>query len=327
MEPAKTLKINVDQDQARLLGVSSEALAQSLNSVMSGVTATRIRDGIYLMDVITRAGEEERMSLASLRSLQIQLPNGRNVPLIQVASISYTQETPLIWRRDRLPTLTVQSDVTAGTQPMSIVQALRPKMDGLTANLPPGYSVAIGGAPEETLKSQLSLVATLPLMLLLMLTILMAQLHSFQRLFLVLSVAPLGLIGVVAALLASNKPLGFIALLGVIALIGMIVRNSVILILQIDAEIAKGKVPWNAIVDATSNRFRPILLTAAAAILGMIPIAPAVFWAPMAYAIMGGLFVATVLTLIFLPAFYAIWFRIKEPAEMAEAKPGEVMAA
>jgi multidrug efflux pump subunit AcrB len=318
MEPAKTLQINVNQDQARLLGVSSEALAQSLNSVVSGVTATRVRDDIYFVDVITRASEDERISLASLRTLQIQLPNGRSVPLLQVASVSYSQEMSLIWRRDRLPTLTVQSDVAPGTQPASIVQALRPKMDKLIADLPPGYSIAVGGSPEETVRSQLSLIATLPVMMLLMLSILMAQLHSFQRLFLVLSVAPLGLIGVVAALLASGKPLGFVALIGVVALIGMIVRNSVILILQIDAEIDKGRAPWNAVIEATMNRFRPILLTAAAAILGMIPIAQTVFWGPMAYAIMGGLFVATLLTLVFLPALYAIWFRIKEPA----AEPG-----
>jgi multidrug efflux pump subunit AcrB len=186
--------------------------------------------------------------------------------------------------------------------------------------LPVGYQIATGGEPEESLKSQLSVVAVLPLVVMLMLTVLMIQLHSFQRLFLVLSVAPLGLIGVVAVMLAFGKPLGFVALLGVVALVGMIVRNSVVLIVQIEEEIAAGMAPWNAVLEATMNRTRPILLTAAAAILGMIPIAPTVFWGPMAYAIMGGLASATLLTLVFLPALYVLWFRVKEP-EPAQVVP------
>jgi multidrug efflux pump subunit AcrB len=318
IETARTLQINVDQDQARLLGVSSETLAQVLNTVISGVPVTQIRDGIYLIDVLTRAGEQERVSLSSLRTLQIPLPNGRTAPLIQIASIGYGQEYPLMWRRDREPTLTVQADVAAGVQPATVVKALRPKIEELGKGLPEGYHIAVGGALEQSVKSQMSVVAVLPLMLLLMATILMIQLRSFARLLLVLSVAPLGLIGVVAALLVSGKPLGFVALLGVIALIGMIVRNSVVLVVQIDAEIAAGRPAWDAVVEATMNRTRPILLTAAAAILGMIPIAPTVFWGPMAYAIMGGLAVATVLTLIFLPALYVLWFRVQEPVRNVE---------
>ena len=314
IEAARTLQINVDQDQAKLLGVSSEVLAQVLNTVISGVPVTQVRDGIYLIDVLTRAGEQERASLASLRTLQIPLPNGRTVPLIQIASIGYGQEYPLMWRRDREPTLTVQADVAAGVQPATVVKALRPKIEELGKSLPEGYHIAVGGAVEQSVKSQMSVVAVLPVMLLLMLTILMIQLRSFARLLLVLSVAPLGLIGVVAALLISAKPLGFVALLGVIALIGMIVRNSVVLVVQIDAEIAAGRPAWDAVVEATMTRTRPILLTAAAAILGMIPIAPTVFWGPMAYAIMGGLAVATVLTLIFSArALYVLWFGVKEP--------------
>jgi multidrug efflux pump len=313
IEAARTLQINVDQDQAKLLGVSSEVLAQVLNTVISGVPVTQVRDGIYLIDVLARAGEQERASLASLRTLQIPLPNGRTVPLIQIASIGYGQEYPLMWRRDREPTLTVQADVAAGVQPATVVKALRPKIEELGKSLPEGYHIAVGGAVEQSVKSQMSVAAVLPVMLLLMLTILMIQLRSFARLLLVLSVAPLGLIGVVAALLISAKPLGFVALLGVIALIGMIVRNSVVLVVQIDAEIAAGRPAWDAVVEATMNRTRPILLTAAAAILGMIPIAPTVFWGPMAYAIMGGLAVATVLTLVFLPALYVLWFGVQEP--------------
>jgi multidrug efflux pump subunit AcrB len=313
MEPARTLQINVDQDQARLLGVSSEALAQALNAVVSGVTVTQVRDDIYLIDVVARAESEERVSLSTLRTLQIPLPSGRTVPLIQFASVGYGQEFPLIWRRDRIPTLTVQSDVRAGVQPAAVVRALQPRIEDIRATLPTGYRIAVGGTAEESAKSQQSVVYVVPVMLLLMLVILMIQLQSVQLLILVMSVAPLGLIGVVAALLASGKPLGFVAILGVIALIGMIVRNSVILIEQIETEIAGGRLPWDAVVEASTNRFRPILLTAAAAILGMIPIAPTVFWGPMAYAIMGGLAGATALTLFFLPSLYVVWFRVKEP--------------
>ncbi|HKS60159.1 MAG TPA: efflux RND transporter permease subunit, partial [Xanthobacteraceae bacterium] len=325
IETGKNIRIKVDQDQARMLGVSSESLAQSLNTVLSGVDVTQIRDGNYLVDVVARSGEEERMTLATLRNLELLLPGDRIVPLIQIGTIEYGQELPLIWRRDRVPTLTVQADVAHNIQPETAVQVLQPKIAAFSAKLPAGYRVALGGSAEESHKSQLSVLAVVPLMLLLMLTILMFQLQSFQLLFLVLSAAPLGLIGVVAALLGSGKPLGFIALLGVVALVGMIVRNSVILVIQIEAEIEAGSDPWNAVIEATSNRFRPILLTAAAAILGMIPIAPAVFWGPMAYAIMGGLAVATALTLVFLPALYVIWFRVKEPKPAVAQEPGHAV--
>ena len=313
MEPARTVKIRVDQDQARLLGLSSQDLAQALNTVLSGLTATQMRSGIYLVDVLVRASAEQRMSLATIRALQIPLSNGRTVPLGQIASVDYGQEYPIVWRRDRLPTVTVQADVTPGVQPATVVQALVPKIAALNAGLPSGYHIEVGGSVEESNKAQASVVAILPLMLVLALTVLMVQLQSFSRLFLVISVAPLGLIGVVAALLLSNKPLGFVAILGVLALTGMIARNSVILIDQIEKEKAQGLHPWDAVVEATAHRFRPILLTASAAILGVIPIAPTVFWGPMAYAIMGGLALATLLTLVFLPALYVAWFRIKRP--------------
>jgi multidrug efflux pump len=313
MEPARALRIRVDQDQARLLGLSSEVLAQALNTVMSGIPATQMRSGIYLDDVLVRASAEDRMSLSTIRAIQVPLPNGQTVPLSQIASVDYGQEYPMVWRRDRQPTVTVQADVAPGMQAASVVQALAPKIDALNATLPSGYHIAVGGTVEESSKAQASVAAVLPLMLVLILTVLMIQLQSFNRLFLVLSVAPLGLIGVVAALLLADKPLGFVAILGVLALTGMIARNSVILIDQIEKEKAHGREPWDAVIEATEHRFRPILLTAAAAILGMIPIAPTIFWGPMAYAIMGGLAVATLLTLVFLPALYVIWFRIKQP--------------
>jgi multidrug efflux pump subunit AcrB len=272
-----------------------------------------VRSGIYLVDVLIRASAEQRMSLSTIRTLQVPLPNGRSVPLSQIASVEYGQEYPIVWRRDRRPTVTVQADVVPGTQAATVVQALEPKIAALNAGLPSGYHLAIGGTVEESNKAQVSVAAVVPVMLILMLSVLMIQLQSFSRLFLVLSVAPLGLLGVVTALLLADKPLGFVALLGVLALTGMIARNSVILIDQVETEKAHGRDPWDAVVEATAHRFRPILLTAAAAILGMVPIAPTIFWGPMAYAIMGGLAVATLLTLVFLPALYVAWFRIKAP--------------
>ena len=322
MEPARTIRIKVDQDQARLMGLNSQDLAVSLNTVVSGITATQVRSGIYLVDVLIRASAEQRMSLSTIRTLQVPLPNGRSVPLSQIASVEYGQEYPIVWRRDRRPTVTVQADVGPGTQAATVVQALEPKIAALNASLPSGYHIAVGGTVEESTKAQVSVAAVLPVMLILMLSVLMIQLQSFSRLFLVLSVAPLGLLGVVAALLLADKPLGFVALLGVLALTGMIARNSVILIDQIETEKAHGREAWDAVVEATMHRFRPILLTAAAAILGMIPIAPTIFWGPMAYAIMGGLAVATVLTLIFLPALYVAWFRIKQPHQAVNTNIG-----
>jgi multidrug efflux pump subunit AcrB len=312
MEPAREVRIRIDQDEARLLGLSSQALAGVLNTVMTGASITQVRDDIYLVDVIVRATDEQRLSLATLSTLQVPLPSGRTVPLSQFASFEYEQDYPLIWRRDRVPTLTVQADVTPGTLPETVVDELSPAVGDLAKSLPPSYHIATGGTVEESAKSQASVVAMVPLMLLIMFTVLMFELRSFQRLFLVLTVGPLGLIGVVAALLVSGRPLGFVAILGILALLGMITKNAVILIGQIETERAQGKDVWQAVVDASSTRFRPIMLTAVSTVLGLIPIAPTVFWGPMAFAIMGGLLVATILTLVFLPTLYMTWFRGKE---------------
>jgi multidrug efflux pump subunit AcrB len=294
-------------------------LAGVLNTVISGTTVTQVRDDIYLVDIVARAVDEQRVSLANLRNLQVPLPGGQTVSLSQFASFEYEQEYPLIWRRDRVPTLTVQTDIAAGAIPESVVTSLTPAIAALAKTVPASYRIVVGGTVEESQKSQASVIAVVPAMLLIMFTVLMIQLQSFQRLFLVLSVAPLGLIGVVAALLLSGRPLGFVAILGILALIGMITKNAVILIGQIDAERNKGKSVWDAALDASSSRFRPIMLTAVSTVLGMIPIAPTVFWGPMAFAIMGGLLVATLLTLIFLPTLYVAWFRGKEGA--ADSRP------
>ncbi len=312
IEPTRQVRIRVDQDEARLLGLSSQAVAGVLNTVITGTPITQVRDDIYLVDVVVRATDEQRASLATLRTLQVPLPSGRTVALSQFATFEYVQDYPLVWRRDRVPTLTVQADVRPGTLPETVTSALSSAVDELAKSLPRSYQIAVGGTVEESQKSQASVVAVVPVMLLIMLTVLMVQLRSFQRLFLVLSVGPLGLIGVVAALLVSRKPLGFVAILGILALLGMITKNAVILIGQIEAERAQGKDVWQAAVDASSARFRPIMLTAVSTVLGMIPIAPTVFWGPMAFAIMGGLLVATILTLIFLPTLYVTWFRGKK---------------
>lgn len=319
IEPNRQVRINVNQDQARLLGLSTQTLAGVLNTVLTGTTVTQVRDDIYLVDVVARANEAERISLDTLANLNVPLPGGRTVPLGQFATFEFTQDYPVIWRRDRVPTLTVQADVTPGVLPESVVDALEPKVKEMAATLPPGFHIATGGTVEESAASLASVVAVVPAMLFIMFTVLMFELKSFQRLVIVLSVAPLGLIGVVAALLASGRPLGFVAILGVLALIGMITKNAVILISQIEADRKAGKNVWDAVVAASSARFRPIMLTAISTVLGMIPIAPTVFWGPMAFAIMGGLLVGTLLTLIFLPALYVTWFGPKTGPETGAA--------
>lgn len=314
-ELAKSIVVDVDQNRARSLGISSQQLASDINAVLSGVTITRIRDQIYLVDVVARAVKEERATLETLRSLQVATSSGRNVPLAQIASLSYRQEPPLVWSRDRVPTITVQADVPEHIQAITVVQQLQKDIAAFQARLPAGYELKLGGTIEDSAKAQQSIFVVFPLMLLVMITILMVQLMSFQNLALVLLTAPLGIIGVTATLLAFNVPMGFVSILGIISLSGMVIRNSVILIDQIEKNKAAGEHPWDAVVTATEYRLRPILLTAAAAILAMIPISTTVFWGPMAFAIMGGLAVATLLTLIFLPALYVTWYRLKPPGE------------
>jgi multidrug efflux pump subunit AcrB len=309
IEPARKLRVRVDQDQTRPLGLSSRALAAVLNAAMAGSTITQVRDDIYLVDVVARATGEERISLDTLRSLQVPLPNGRTVPLSQFATFEYEQEYPIVWRRDRVPTLTVQADVMPGVLAQGVVEDLGPSIEALNAKLPSPYRVETGGLAEESAESQASVFAVVPLMVLLMLTFLMFMLQSFRRLAMVIGVMPLGLIGVVGALLVSGRPLGFVAILGTLALLGMIAKNAVILIIQIETEREQGKDIWQAVVDASSSRFRPLMLTALSTVLGMIPIAPTVFWGPMAFAIMGGLLVATLLTLVLLPTLYVTIFR------------------
>jgi multidrug efflux pump len=315
MEPARVVKVDVLQDKARQLGVSSEDIATTLNSVLEGTSITQVRDSIYLVNVVGRATTAERASIDTLRDLQLVGLGGQSVPLGAISTVHYEIEQPTIWRRSRIPTITLKASILDTAQPKTIIDQVAPQVAELTKQLPAGYSVALGGAVEESAKSQAPIEAVVPLMLFVMATILMIQLQSFRRLFLVFSVAPLALIGVVLALLPSGAPLGFVAILGVLALIGILIRNSVILIVQIEDLKREGRQAWEAVVEATEHRMRPIMLTAAAASLGLVPIAREIFWGPMAYAMMGGIIVGTVLTLLFLPALYVAWFRIQEPVQ------------
>ena len=307
MQPAREVTIRIDQDEARRLGLSSQAVAAVLNTNISGSTVTQVRDDIFLVDVVAREVGGQTLSTSSLQTLPVPLADGRTVPLNQIATFEFGQELPLIWRRDRVPTLTVQADVAPGVLPETVVGVLAERVAALAEGLPAGYSVELGGTVEESAQSRASVLAVVPLMLFLMLTLLMFQLRSFPLLVMVLSVVPLGLIGVVGALLVSGSPLGFVAILGILALIGMIAKNSVILISQIEQERATGRPIWDAVVDASTSRVRPIMLTALSTVLGLIPIAPTVFWGPMAFAIMGGLSVASLLTLIVIPTLYVTW--------------------
>ena len=311
-EPGKVLRIDIAQDKARQLGLSSEDVAKLMNSIVSGAAVTQVNDDIYLVNVVGRANDAERGSPETLQNLQIVTPSGTSIPLLAFATVRYELEQPLVWRRDRLPTITLKAAVSDDIQPTDLVKQLQPEIDKFSGGLPVGYKVATGGTVEESGKAQGPIAQVVPLMIFLMATFLMIQLHSVQKMFLVASVAPLGIIGVVIALVPTGTPMGFVAILGVLALIGIIIRNSVILVTQIDAYERDGYKPWDAVVEATQHRRRPILLTAAAASLGMIPIAREVFWGPMAYAMIGGIIVATLLTLLFLPALYVAWYRIRE---------------
>ncbi|MBP0441474.1 efflux RND transporter permease subunit [Tianweitania sediminis] len=323
-EPSRVVRIDVMQDRARQLGVSSETIASTINGIVGGSTVTEIRDDIYMVDIVGRAVAAERSSIETLRDLQLPTANGQSVPLAAVAEFGYEVEQPLIWTRSRIPTLTIRAGITSALQPATVVQQLTSSVDEFTSKLPAGYRLEVGGSVEDSGKGQAPIVAVVPLMLFAMATILMVQLQSFSRLFLVFAVAPLAVIGVVAALLPSGAPMGFVAILGILALIGILIRNSVILVVQIEEHIKDGFDPWTAVVDATEHRMRPILLTAAAASLALIPIASEVFWGPMAYAMMGGIIVGTVLTLLFLPALYVACFRIKAPARDGTSIPDTV---
>jgi len=314
---SKALRLDVDQDRARALGLTPAEVAETLQTLLRGYTVTHVRDGLELIDVVARATPGERAAAGRLGDLTIRTASGQSVPLAQVARLSPVVEDALIWRRNRDVNLTVRADVVDGVQAPDVSGSLDPKLDAIRTTLPAGYKIEMGGAVEESAKGGISILKLLPLMLGIWLALLMVQLQSFSRVVMVLLTAPLGLIGITLTLLVTQTPFGFVAQLGVIALAGMIMRNSVILVDQIDRDIAGGANAWDAIVGSTVRRARPVVLTAIAAILAMIPLTFSEFWAPMAIAIMGGLAVATILTLFFVPALYAAWFRVRRPEDEA----------
>ncbi|EXI14384.1 acrB/AcrD/AcrF family protein [Acinetobacter sp. 694762] len=313
-EPSKIIAIQIDQDRARQMGVSSVDLANFLNASITGSAIEQYREKRELIEIRLRGDQAERVEVASLASLAVPTANGTTVPLAQIAKIEYRFEDGLIWHRNRLPTITVRADIRTKLQPATVVGELAESMDKLRAELPSGYLIEVGGTVEESARGQSSVNAGMPLFLAVVMTLLMIQLKSLSRATIVFLTAPLGLIGVVLFLLLFNKPFGFVAMLGTIALSGMIMRNSLILIDQIEQDRQAGHPTWEAIIDATVRRFRPIILTALAAVLAMIPLSRSIFFGPMAVAIMGGLIVATLLTLFFLPALYAAWFKVKKTA-------------
>ncbi len=314
-EQVKNIRLEIDQNKARVIGVSSQGLSTVLNSLLTGFSITQYRERDKLIEVLARAETAERMDPGKLSEINVPTQSGKWIPLGQIAKIEYGFEEGIIWRRNRQPTVTVSADIRGDVQAPVVSKQIDPKLDALRARLPEHYRIEMAGAIEESAKGENSIIAVMPFMLVAVLTLLMIQLQSFQKTIMVLLTAPLGLIGVVIILLTWNVPFGFVANLGVIALFGMIMRNSVILVDQIEQDIKAGRPQWDAIVDATVRRFRPIVLTALAAALAMIPLSRSNFWGPMAVAIMGGLISATILTLLFVPALYAAWFRVKKPIE------------
>ena len=310
-EPSKVIRLNVDQDRARALGVSTQNLSNFLQSAITGATVSQYREGNELIDIVLRGPEKERRELELLSSLAIPTESNRSVSLGQIATLEYGFEEGIIWRRNRLPTVTIRGDIYGEVQPATVVNEVMPRLADVQAQLPSGYLLTVGGTVEDSQRGQGSVVAGVPLFIVVVLTLLMMQLKSFSRVLMVFLTAPLGLIGVTLFLLLFQQPFGFVAMLGTIALSGMIMRNSVILVDQIEQDVKDGLSRYQATIEATVRRFRPIVLTALAAVLAMIPLSRSVFFGPMAVAIMGGLIVATALTLLFLPALYAAWFRVK----------------
>jgi multidrug efflux pump len=312
-ESVKVLRLEVDQSKARALGVTSQSIAQAARTILSGTTVGQFREGDKLIDIVLRQPLDERNAITDLANAYLPTASGRSIPLTQIAKPVFTWEPGVMWRENRDYAITVQGDVVEGLQGATVTEELLPALKALEAKWPLGYAIQVAGAVEESSKGSSSIAAGLPIMLFITFTLLMLQLHSFSRAMLVFLTGPLGIAGVAGALLVLGRPFGFVALLGVIALMGMIQRNSVILIDQIEQDRTRGVPTWNAIVESAVRRLRPIVLTAAAAVLAMIPLSRSVFWGPMAVAIMGGLIVATVLTLLALPAMYAAWFRVKRP--------------
>ncbi len=313
-EPVRVARVVLDQARLRQLGLTQKEVAPSLQAMFAGCSATELRAGRDLVDVVARGAAQDRSSIEALSSLQLMSPAGEPVPLLSFARLEWQTEAPVIHQRNRVPVITVKAAIDGGAQPATIVKDLAPMIAEVSAGLPPGYRIEAGGVAESSAESQAPIIAVVPLMVLLMLTLVMIQMQSFRLMFIVLAVAPLGMIGVVTALLPAGAPLGFVAILGVLALVGILIRNSIILINEVEVLVGAGKSRWEAVFEASDSRARPILLTAAAASLALIPISREVFWAPMAFAMMGGIIAGTLITLLFAPALYCAVFRVRPPA-------------
>jgi len=318
-DPVRTLKLDLDQDKARALGLAPAEVAIATQTLMNGATLSHLREGEDLVDIVARAVPAERTNLDTLKDVNLHTRQGTVVPLSQIAKVRYELEEPVLWRRNRDMAITVRADVKDGEQAVSVTKEIEPLLKDIGAKLPSGYRIDTGGAVEESERANGALLAVAPLMVVTILLLLMLQLRDFSRMWMVFLTAPLGMVGVVPALLAFQAPLGFVGILGVIALGGMIMRNSLILIDQVRTEMEEGRDPWNAVLDAAIHRTRPVILTALATVLAMVPLTRSVFWGPMAIAIMGGLTAATVLTIFFVPALYAAWFKVKRGAPRGEA--------
>jgi multidrug efflux pump len=320
-ESVKVMRLEVDQTKARALGVTSQVIAQAAKTMLSGTTVGQYREGDKLIDIVLRQPQDERNAITDIGNAYLPTASGKSIPLTQIAKPTFGWEPGVMWRDGRDYAITVQSDIVEGLQGATVTNELLPQLRALEANWKVkglnAYRIEVAGAVEESSKGSASIAAGIPIMLFVTFTLLMLQLHSFSRAMLVFLTGPLGIAGVAAALLLSGRPFGFVALLGVIALMGMIQRNSVILIDQIEQDRAAGIPAWDAIVESAVRRLRPIVLTAAAAVLAMIPLSRSTFWGPMAVAIMGGLIVATVLTLLALPAMYAAWFKVRREGHFA----------
>ena len=319
-EPARVVRVDILQDKARQLGITARDIAAALDAIYDGTAATELRDDAYLIDIVARGDDNARQSVEALAGLQLSATGGRTIPLRSVATFHYGTEQPVIHQRSRAPTISVKAAIATDDQPDTIVNDLADKIAAFNDALPFGYKAEVGGSVEESAKSQAPIVAVVPLMMLIMLTLIMVQMQGFRLAFVVLCVAPLGLIGVVAALVPSGAPLGFVAILGVLALIGILIRNSIILVHEIEVLREKGRTAWDAVFEASDSRARPILLTAAAASLALIPISRQIFWGPMAYAMMGGIIAGTIITLVFVPALYLAVFRVRQE-EVEEETP------
>jgi multidrug efflux pump len=313
-ESVKVLRLDLDQDKLRALGITSQTVMRAANTILSGTTIGQFREDNKLIDIVVRQPVEERATISILNDTNIPTASGKSVTISQIARAHFVWEPGVVWREGREWAITAQCDVVDGIQGPTVSGQISDKLGELRASLPPGYTISLEGAEADSKAAEASIAANVPLVLFIVFTLLMLQLHSFSRALLVFLTGPLGVAGAAMALLLLDRPFGFVANLGVIALFGMIIRNSVILVDQIEHDIANGTPAWDAVIEAAVRRCRPIILTAAAAALAMIPLSRSVFWGPMAVAIMGGLVVATALTLLFLPALYAAWFRVKKPA-------------